>query len=274
MPEEILRARREIEVARTALEWENEFFASRPSVLPPGVATSAVTGASAAPVSTVGNAAQAAGMPFPERVSQGVAPDHAARGQPGQADVPTGSDPWSMQDPWGRCSSQVGQGTYFAGLPTPAMAPALTMGPQGAMYCPIGTPPGSPQRDSRARFDTRKPVFDANIARDSKYQYDRNKQEGWNKKTTKNYLVGCAFEMELLLDEAEGFRKLPLTPNDVVALATWSDSAMMNYDVHRLDRELWSFPNLNLTGKVKETFDTLPWLHGLEAWRRVVAPWP
>ena len=71
--------------------------------------------------------------------------------------------------------------------------------------------------------------------------------------------------MELLLYWAEGFQKHPVRPDDVVALATWSDSAMMNYDVHRLDRELWSFLNLILTGKVKETFDTLPRLHGLEA---------
>ena len=47
----------------------------------------------------------------------------------------------------------------------------------------------------------------------------------------------------------------------------------MNYEVNRLDRELWSFQNLmNLTGEVKETFDTLPRLLGLEAWRRVVYP--
>ena len=180
VPEDILMARREIEVARAALQREKEALAGlagRPSALPPGVRSATVTGASAAPVSTAGNAAQAAGMPFPERVSQGVAPDQAARGQPVQADVPTGSDPWSMQDPRGRCSSHVGQGSYFAGLPTPAVAPALTMGPQGAMYCPIGTPPGSPQRDGRAGFDARKPVFDTNIARDSKYQYDKNGQE-------------------------------------------------------------------------------------------------
>ena len=86
-------------------------------------------------------------------------------------------------------------------------------------------------------------------------------------------MVGCAFEMEVLLDWAEGLQKHSVTPNDVVALATWSDSAMMNHDVHRLDRELLFFLNLNLTGKVKETFDTLPGLHGLEAWRRVVYPW-
>ena len=41
-----------------------------------------------------------------------------------------------------------------------------------------------------------KPIFDANIARDSKYRYDRSKQEAWKQKATKNYLVGCAFEME------------------------------------------------------------------------------
>ena len=90
------------------------------------------------------------------------------------------------------------------------MAPAPTMGSQGAMYCPIGTPPGSQQRDGRARYDTRKLLFDANIACDSKYQYDKNRQEAWEK-TTKNYLEGCAFEMELLLDWAEGFQKHPVT---------------------------------------------------------------
>jgi hypothetical protein len=78
--------------------------------------------------------------------------------------------------------------------------------------------------------------------------------------------------MELLLDWAEGFQKHMVTPKDGVALVNWSDSAMMNYDVNRLDRELWSLLNLNLPGKVTKTFDTLPRLHGLEAWRRVVYP--
>ena len=38
-------------------------------------------------------------------------------------------------------------------------------------------------------------------------------------KKMKNYLLGCAFEMELLLDWAEGVQKHPVTPDDVVALA-------------------------------------------------------
>ena len=143
--------------------------------------------------------AQAAAMPFPARVSQGVAPDHAARGQPGQADVPTGSDPWSIQDLWGRYSSHVGHGIYFAGLPTPAMAPAPMMGLQGAMYCPIGTPPGSPQRGGRARFDPRK-LYPTPTLHETPSTSTTRTSRRLGKRTTKNYLVGCAFEMELLLD--------------------------------------------------------------------------
>ena len=70
-------------------------------------------------------------------------------------------------------------------------------------------------------------------------------------KTTKNYPVGCAFEIELslLLSRAEGFQKHTLTPEEVGALASWSGRAITNYEVNRLDRELWSFLNLNLLGE-------------------------
>ena len=47
---------------------------------------------------------------------------------------------------------------------------------------------------------------------------------------------------------------------------------MMNIAATRLDRELWFFLNLNLTGDAKETFDNLPRLQGFEAWRKIVVP--
>ena len=47
---------------------------------------------------------------------------------------------------------------------------------------------------------------------------------------------------------------------------------MLNLEARRLDRELWSFLNLNLTGEAKVTFNSIPRLHGFEAWRQVVVP--
>ena len=82
--------------------------------------------------------------------------------------------------------------------------------------------------------------------------------------------MGCAYEMEQLLDWAEAFQKHTILPQHVAELERGSH--MLNLEARRLDRELWSFLNLNLTGEAKKTFDSVPLLHGFEAWRQIVVP--
>ena len=55
--------------------------------------------------------------------------------------------------------------------------------------------------------------------------------------------MGKAYEMDALLDWAEGFQKHSITPPIVMACENSGD-AMMNIEAQRLDRELWSFLNL------------------------------
>ena len=56
---------------------------------------------------------------------------------------------------------------------------------------------------------------------------DKNKQEALVK-TTNNYVAGRAYDMEILLDWAEGFQKHTMSPEDVDHLARWSEDSMMN----------------------------------------------
>ena len=97
---------------------------------------------------------------------------------------------------------------------------------------------------------------------DAHHRYDDKRQEEWLK-TTKNYSVRKAYEMEVLLDWAEAFQLHAISPADVAACD--NTPAMANIAATRLDRELWSWLNLNLTGQAKETFDNLPRLQGFEA---------
>ena len=225
--------------------------------------------------SVVGTSAHNAGIPFPAHVQNtlGASTATAPVGQPGAAAGAMGSaDPWAGGgDPWG--------GYGGPGLP----GGLLNMGQTSrTQWANIGTPPqgGQPQRPPQAaaapvahfpgrEYDHKRPVFDDKVAMDASHRYNEKTQEEWLK-TTKNYLVSKAYEMELLLDWAEGFQLHPISPADVAAC----DSApcMTNIAATRLDRELWSWLNLNLTGSAKETFDNLPRLQGFEAWRKIVVP--
>ena len=198
----------------------------------------------------VGTAALNLGLPYPGHVHANL--QQNAYGQ--QA----GHDPLQASDPWG--------GFRFAGA-----APAATGLPvPGPANYGIGTPGGAATPGIQTReYDLRRPIFEEKVAIDPHFRYDEKHKEEWLK-TVKNYLVGKAYEMEAMLDWAEGFQLHPISPADVAGC----DSApiMTNIAATRLDRELWSFLNLNLTGDAKMTFDNLPRLQGFEAWRKVVVP--
>ena len=167
-------------------------------------------------------------------------------------------------DPWyGQAFGQPAPPAAAAGgLPQPGVA----LSPQSRWYA---------NGDARRPFNeaTRKPVFDMQVAMvpSRRFPAAKDAKEGetdsWLEET-RNYLVGQAWEMEALLKWSESWGSTTITP-EVVRQCS---GMMHDTDPVRLDRDLWSWVNLNQQGTARNTFRNAPRLQEFEAWRRVVVP--
>ena len=82
--------------------------------------------------------------------------------------------------------------------------------------------------------------------------------------------------MRPILEWAEAQQDNAITERSLIEFVTGRHGSayqpMMDADAIRLSKELWSFLNLNIVGKARNTFDNGPILEGFEAWRRIVVP--
>ncbi len=89
---------------------------------------------------------------------------------------------------------------------------------------------------------------------------------------TKNYLIGQAPDIQMLLKWAQNHDPLPDDLKEFEKLVT--EEAMTMADVGApdpmvLSGHLWSYLNSALVSKAKTIFSNVPERHGLEAWRRI-----
>ena len=117
-----------------------------------------------------------------------------------------------------------------------------------------------------------RPKFDEKTATSDrlKYQDDKAHQLKWIKTTT-NYLIGRATEMEHMLNWAERFQSKEITEHDVSTLrnSPW----MRETDPLKLSNDLWSFLNLTMgESRDRAAFDNARAGNGFDAWRRIIVP--
>ena len=91
-------------------------------------------------------------------------------------------------------------------------------------------------------------------------------------KTTRNYFISKAPDMEFLLLWAEDFQSRPATNQHTSSMA--DSGQCMDHDQLKLSRDLWGHLNLVLpvTSADRTAFDLAPPGNGLDAWRRIVDP--
>ena len=110
-----------------------------------------------------------------------------------------------------------------------------------------------------------KTLFSEKVALTKDVQYDGVKNgPGW-KLTTSNYFISKAPDLEHILQLIE-------TQEDILvsaqSLSQICRTTTMPARISQLSSEIWSYMNLNLTGKALETFHNVPRHEGFEAWRR------
>ena len=116
----------------------------------------------------------------------------------------------------------------------------------------------------------KKPVFDEKTATSEVMKYPESNQELWMK-TTRNYLIGRANEMEQFLEWAESWKSHPISKAAVASLA--QSNVCMDNEPLKLSKDLWSYLNLALAGaKDRSGLDNADPGNGFDAWRRIVVP--
>ena len=126
-------------------------------------------------------------------------------------------------------------------------------------------------------------LFDDKIAAAEVMRYpsdgvsDRDRDKAVDKKlawvkSTRNYLISKAGEMEDLLKWAEDFQSQPVTPHHVQEII--DQGHCLDSDPHKLSRDLWGYLNLAIppTSGDRVAFDNAAAGNGLDAWRRIVDP--
>ena len=116
----------------------------------------------------------------------------------------------------------------------------------------------------------KKPVFDEKTATTEAMKYPETNQELWMK-TTRNYLIGRANEMEQFLEWAESWKSHPISKAAVASLA--HSNMCMDHEPLKLSKDLWSYLNLALaSAKDRSGLDNADPGNGFDAWRRIVVP--
>ena len=128
--------------------------------------------------------------------------------------------------------------------------------------------PGMPPRT-----DEKKKLFEDSVAISGDYRHSDREPRPWLT-LVRNYLVGRAHEMEILLKWAEGWQETPIGFEHIEACR--GHHSIGEVCPMRLSRELWSFLNLNVTGmnakEARRAFDGVPRLNWFEGWRKIVVP--
>ena len=116
----------------------------------------------------------------------------------------------------------------------------------------------------------KKPVFDEKTATSDAMRYPEANQELWMK-TTRNYLIGKANEMEQFLEWAESWKSHPISKAAVASLS--HSNVCMDNEPMKLSKDLWSYLNLALANaKDRSGLDNADPGNGFDAWRRIVVP--
>ena len=98
-----------------------------------------------------------------------------------------------------------------------------------------------------------------------------DKKMAWSK-STRNYFISKAQEMERILKWAESFQTTTIVSQHVEDLI--NQGLCMDNSPGKLSRDLWGFLNLNISGTSKDRslFDGAVGGNGLDAWRRLLEP--
>ena len=98
-----------------------------------------------------------------------------------------------------------------------------------------------------------------------------DKKMAWSK-STRNYFISKAQEMERILKWAESFQTTTVVNQHVEDLG--NQGLCMDNSPGKLSRDLWGFLNLNIAGTSKDRslFDGAVGGNGLDAWRRFLEP--
>ena len=108
------------------------------------------------------------------------------------------------------------------------------------------------------------------VADKMSFPNDKANQLRWIKTTT-NYLIGRAGEMEHFLNWAEKFQSVTIGDYDIATLrgSPW----VRKTDPERLSNELWTFLNLTFSNvSDRSALDNAKAGNGFDAWRRIVVP--
>ena len=91
-------------------------------------------------------------------------------------------------------------------------------------------------------------------------------------KSTRNYFISKAHEMEKLLKWAEKFQTTTITSQHVEDVN--NQGMCMDHSAGKLSRDLWGFMNLNIPGTSRDRnlFDGATGGNGFDAWRRILEP--
>ena len=143
----------------------------------------------------------------------------------------------------------------------PPSLQGATLGPASPNPPPFSIPP-----TRNSKWEDRHPFSDK-VAMTREHKYDGVHGGTTWRKSTRNYVVSRAYEMDVLLKLSEAREDDPATVRSLYKTANgWITPVRLQF----LSMELWGCFNLNITGEARQIFENVEDLQGFEAWRKLL----